>query len=149
MRVILLALALAGIPGLVSAEGDPPPSEATAQQIEECRRGNFPDHSMIQSVKLVSVDRTGFERVLEADSRVLECCVVPIADTVKGHLPVAFVVPGSADVTEEAIRDIALAGAPAYMHPRRVFFLDAMPLAGTNKIDRRALIERAEALSAP
>jgi hypothetical protein len=32
------------------------------------------------------------------------------------------------------------------MHPRNVFFLETMPLAGTNKIDRRALIERASAL---
>jgi hypothetical protein len=28
---------------------------------------------------------------------------------------------------------------PAYQHPRRVFFVDEMPLAGTNKIDKRVL----------
>jgi hypothetical protein len=33
------------------------------------------------------------------------------------------------------------------MHPRRVFFLDTMPLAGTNKIDRQELIRRAESMS--
>jgi hypothetical protein len=67
MWAILLALALAAVPEWMSAEGEPPSSEATAQQIEECVRGNFPDDSMIQEVRMVSVDRTGFERVLEAE----------------------------------------------------------------------------------
>ena len=38
---------------------------------------------------------------------------------------------------EQAVKDFALANAPAYQHPRRVFFIDEMPLAGTNKIDKR------------
>src|SRR5262249_11736107 len=33
------------------------------------------------------------ERVLERDSRVAECCVVPVPDDVRGQMPVAFVVP--------------------------------------------------------
>ena len=42
-------------------------------------------------------------------------------------------------LSEQTIKDIALANAPAYMHPRTVYFLDSMPLAGTNKIDRKVL----------
>ena len=40
------------------------------------------------------------------------------------------------------MKSVALANAPAYQHPRRVFFLDELPLAGTNKIDKRALAQR-------
>jgi acyl-coenzyme A synthetase/AMP-(fatty) acid ligase len=36
-----------------------------------------------------------------------------------------------------------LANAPAYQHPRRVFFVPELPLAGTNKVDRKALEQRA------
>ena len=35
---------------------------------------------------------------------------------------------------------------PAYAHPRAVWFVPELPLAGTNKIDRKALVERAAAL---
>jgi acyl-CoA synthetase (AMP-forming)/AMP-acid ligase II len=40
----------------------------------------------------------------------------------------------------------ALANAPAYQHPRRVEFMKEFPLAGTNKIDRKVLRERAREL---
>ena len=39
------------------------------------------------------------------------------------------------------MKDHSLANAPAYQHPRRVWFLDELPLAGTNKIDRKALVQ--------
>jgi acyl-coenzyme A synthetase/AMP-(fatty) acid ligase len=39
----------------------------------------------------------------------------------------------------EELRQFALAHGPAYQHPRRVFFVDQLPLAGTNKIDRQQL----------
>ena len=88
------------------------------------------------------------ERVLERDPRIAECCVVPVPDEVRGQMPVAFVVPvADASLDEDAVKQVALAGAPAYMHPRRVFFLDRMPLAGTNKIDRHHLAARAEELT--
>ena len=86
------------------------------------------------------------ERVLEADSRVAESCVIPVPDDVKGHKPVAFIVVAMGhSISEEAVKQIALQALPAYMHPRRVYFLETMPLAGTNKIDRRALGERVAA----
>ena len=37
------------------------------------------------------------------------------------------------------IKRFALANAPAYQHPRFVWFVDELPLASTNKVDRAAL----------
>jgi acyl-CoA synthetase (AMP-forming)/AMP-acid ligase II len=69
--------------------------------------------------------------------------VIPVPDELKGHKPVAFVVRANgADVDEQAVKTYALANAPAYQHPRRVFFVDEMPLAGTNKIDKRVLAKQ-------
>ena len=80
------------------------------------------------------------ERIIESDPRVAESCVVPILDEIKGHKPVAFVVVAVGhELLEQSVKDIVLSKAPAYMHPRQVYFLDEMPLAGTNKIDREAL----------
>jgi hypothetical protein len=46
--------------------------------------------------------------------------------------------PGAA-ASEEAIKEFALKNAAPYVHPKRVWLLSEMPLAGTNKINRRAL----------
>ncbi len=80
------------------------------------------------------------EKMLERHPGIHQAAVLPVADDLKGHKPVAFVVevPG-ATLDEQAVKDFALANAPAYQHPRRVFFIAEMPLAGTNKIDKRAL----------
>ena len=40
------------------------------------------------------------------------------------------------------MKSYALANAPAYQHPRQVIFIDEMPLAGTNKIDKRVLAKQ-------
>ena len=47
--------------------------------------------------------------------------------------------------SEDALRRFALDNGPAYAHPRAVWFVTELPLAGTNKIDRKALVERAAA----
>jgi acyl-CoA synthetase (AMP-forming)/AMP-acid ligase II len=80
------------------------------------------------------------ERMLERHPDVAQAAVVPIDDEIKGQKPVAFVVPkpGRAP-NEEEIKRFALANAPAYAHPRFVWFTDELPLASTNKIDRNAL----------
>ena len=85
------------------------------------------------------------EAVLEAHPDVVQACVVPVEDEIKGTKPVAFVVrrPG-ASADEEELKRYALANAPAYQHPRRIWFLDTMLLAATNKIDRAALRRQAE-----
>jgi acyl-CoA synthetase (AMP-forming)/AMP-acid ligase II len=82
------------------------------------------------------------ETVLESHPAIMQAAVIDVPDEIKGTKPVAFVVlrPGTA-LTENDARTHVLAHAPAYAHPRRVFFLSHLPLAGTNKIDRRALRE--------
>ncbi|MFL5268281.1 MAG: hypothetical protein ACJ8AH_17095, partial [Stellaceae bacterium] len=47
-------------------------------------------------------------------------------------------------LAEEDVKRFALANAPAYQHPRFVWFLDELPLASTNKVDRAALRRLAE-----
>src|SRR3954469_19364512 len=80
------------------------------------------------------------ELVLARHPDVAQACVVPVPDEIKGTKPVAFVVPrAGSHPQEEAIKRFVLDNAPAYQHPRRVFFLPELPLAGTNKVDRKAL----------
>ena len=79
------------------------------------------------------------EKMLERHPGIHQAAVIPIPDELKGHKPIAFVVRAhGADLDEQAVKSYALANAPAYQHPRQVFFIDEMPLAGTNKIDKRA-----------
>jgi acyl-CoA synthetase (AMP-forming)/AMP-acid ligase II len=80
------------------------------------------------------------EKMLERHPAVSQAVVVPVPDEIKGMKPVAFVVrrPGL-EPSEQEIKAFALENAAPYQHPRRVWFLDQMPLAGTNKIDRAAL----------
>jgi acyl-CoA synthetase (AMP-forming)/AMP-acid ligase II len=84
------------------------------------------------------------ESLLERHPDVMQAAVVPAPNELKAHVPYAYVVrrPG-ATTTEDAIKQYALKNGPVYAHPRRVFFVDALPLAGTNKIDRKALQVRA------
>jgi acyl-CoA synthetase (AMP-forming)/AMP-acid ligase II len=80
------------------------------------------------------------ERLLERHPAVHQAYVLPFAHEMKGQVPYAFVVlRANQRATEEELKQFALAHGPAYMHPRRVFFLDQLPLAGTNKIDQQRL----------
>jgi acyl-CoA synthetase (AMP-forming)/AMP-acid ligase II len=84
------------------------------------------------------------EATLVSHSAITQACVVPVPDEIKGEKPVAFVmVDASAGLTEDAVKEYALSKAPAFQHPRMVVFLDALPLAGPGKIDRKALTARA------
>ena len=65
-------------------------------------------------------------------------------DEIKGAKPVAFVVlRDGSQLTEDEVKRYALANAPAYQHPRRVTFVRSLPLLGTNKVDRKALLRDA------
>ena len=85
------------------------------------------------------------ERMLERHPAVAQAAVVQVPDDIKGTKPVAFVIPKAGQQpAEDEIKQYALANAPAYQHPRSVWFVDELPLASTNKLDRKAL----EALAA-
>jgi long-chain acyl-CoA synthetase len=80
------------------------------------------------------------ERMLERHASVAQAAVVPIDDDIKGSKPVAFIIAKSGHApSEDDVKQFALAHAPAYAHPRFVWFVEELPLASTNKLDRAAL----------
>ncbi|NDH61783.1 MAG: long-chain fatty acid--CoA ligase [Alphaproteobacteria bacterium] len=86
------------------------------------------------------------EKLLGRHPDVAQACVVPVPDEIKYQLPVAFVVPRPGTrPTEDALRRFALDNGPAYAHPRAIWLVNELPLAGTNKIDRKVLVDRAVA----
>jgi acyl-CoA synthetase (AMP-forming)/AMP-acid ligase II len=88
---------------------------------------------------------TDVERMLERHPDVAQAAVVPVDDEIKGQKPVAFVIRKAGRApSEDQIKQFALANAPAYQHPRFVWFVDELPLASTNKVDRAALRKMAE-----
>jgi long-chain acyl-CoA synthetase len=91
-----------------------------------------------------SVYSSQIESILDSYPGVLSSFVVAIPDDIKGHKPYAFVVlePGS-EVSEDELKKYSLEVSPAYQHPRKVWFLEQMPLAGTNKVDKKKLYELA------
>ena len=80
------------------------------------------------------------ERTLELHPDVAEAVVVSAPDDIKGAVPVAFVVlRDGAAFDEHGLKQFSLSRGPAYQHPRRIAALEALPLASTNKVDRKAL----------
>lgn len=80
------------------------------------------------------------EGLLARHPAVHQALVLPFDHEMKGQVPYAFVVlRAGVKLTEEELKQFALANGPAYQHPRRVFLLKELPLAGTNKIDRERL----------
>jgi long-chain acyl-CoA synthetase len=85
------------------------------------------------------------EKVLERHPAVQQASVVPVPDEIKGTKPVAFVVrrAGVPAVDEETLKAFSLLHLAAYQHPRRIWFVESLPLAATQKIDRGALMREA------
>ena len=84
------------------------------------------------------------EKMLESHPDVIQACVVPVDDDIKGTKPVAFVIKRAGSNLDEAqLKAFALANAPAYQHPRSIWFVDSLPLASTNKLDRKTLRDMA------
>jgi acyl-coenzyme A synthetase/AMP-(fatty) acid ligase len=78
--------------------------------------------------------------LLERHPQVQQACVVPVPDDIKGQKPVAWVIPRAGEeIAPEMLKRWTLAHGPAYLHPRHIWLTDRFPLAGTNKVDRRAL----------
>jgi acyl-CoA synthetase (AMP-forming)/AMP-acid ligase II len=88
------------------------------------------------------------EDILLQHPNLRDACVVPAPHGVKGEVPIAFVVPREAGkTTEDDVRRFFLERGAPYAHPRKVVFLDALPLGGTGKIDRTALKAHAKEMS--
>ena len=84
------------------------------------------------------------EALIQSHAEVQQVVVVAVPHRMKGEVPVAFVVRQSdSTVDETEIKAHALQQGPAYLHPRKVLFLQSMPLAGTTKIDRAQLTAKA------
>ncbi len=80
------------------------------------------------------------ESVLLRHPNVASAVVVPIPHPVKNQVVVAFITERQRAATnEEEIKRFFLQNGAPYAYPRRVHFLDTMPLGGTGKIDRAAL----------
>jgi len=84
------------------------------------------------------------EALLERHPDIIQACVVPIPDEIKHEKPFAFVVTRNGrQLSEDAVKQYALAHAPAFQHPRHVVFMPELPLASTGKVDRVALRRQA------
>jgi long-chain acyl-CoA synthetase len=91
------------------------------------------------------------EKLLERHPHIQQAAVVPLPDEERGQVPVAFIVRREAEgasIGVDGVKHFAIDNGPAYQHPRRIAFVAELPWAGTNKIDRRALIDRARQLEA-
>lgn len=91
----------------------------------------------------VNIAPAPVERVLTEHEGVREACVIGVADPEWGEVVVAAVVPNdpSAPPAAEALRAVVRAEAGATATPRRIAFLDELPLRGPGKPDRRSLRE--------
>ncbi|KDC61032.1 class I adenylate-forming enzyme family protein [Bordetella bronchiseptica] len=79
------------------------------------------------------------EKMLERHPAIVQACIVPLADPLKGMKPVALVVSRpDATLSEQEVKDYALAHGPAYQHPRAVRFVAEMPISSTGKVNRKA-----------
>ncbi|MDH3462407.1 MAG: benzoate-CoA ligase family protein [Acidimicrobiia bacterium] len=78
------------------------------------------------------------ESVLLDHPSVKEAAVVAIEDDAGLSKPVAFVV-ADAGLSEQQLIDWSLERLDAYKHPRRVFFVEALPQTHLGKVDRSAL----------
>lgn len=77
------------------------------------------------------------EKLLRTMPQVSQAAVVAAPHARKGQAPVAFVVADGID--EQQVRSYALDHGAPHAHPRRVWFLDQLPLGGTGKVDTSQL----------
>jgi long-chain acyl-CoA synthetase len=88
------------------------------------------------------------ELMLERHADINQAVVVSAPDKIKHAVPYAFLVKrtGSA-LNEEDVKQHALQNAPPYQYPRKVIFVDVLPMNTVGKIDRRKLEAEAQRLS--
>lgn len=80
------------------------------------------------------------EERIESHPEVAQAAVVAVPDELRGAIPVAFVVPKPrAELSEDAVKRFTLERGPVHAYPRKVFVVPALPLGGSNKVDRASL----------
>lgn len=84
------------------------------------------------------------EAAVERVAGVAQAVVVAVPDETLGAIPVAAIVARGATPSLDAVQSEVRRTVAPYAIPRRLMILDAMPLAATAKIDRRAVIALAE-----
>jgi long-chain acyl-CoA synthetase len=72
---------------------------------------------------------------------------VPAPDEIKYRIPYAYVVKRQGSgLSEEEVKAHALKNAPPYQYPRRVIFVDKMPMNAIGKIDRKGMTAEVAAM---
>lgn len=89
-----------------------------------------------------SVDPREVEDALLTLAGVVEAAVVGVPDDHWGEMVVAFAVPGDGAPDEAAVIAACRERLAGYRVPKRVRFLDALPVNATGKVERGALRER-------
>lgn len=86
------------------------------------------------------------ENLLFGHPDVVNAVVAPVPHPLKGSVPAAMVsVRAASTVTADDLKTYCLAKGPAYSHPRFIEIVDALPLNGAGKIDRRAVAAKLNA----
>jgi fatty-acyl-CoA synthase len=84
------------------------------------------------------------ERVLDSNELVDEAAVVGMPDEKWGEVPIAFVVlKKDATISEDGLKKFMRGKLGRYKVPKKVVFLDELPLTSAGKIDRRNLEKEA------
>ena len=85
------------------------------------------------------------ENLLLQYDGVVDAAVIPVKHRTKGVAPIAWVVTDEKSTcTEQSIKEFTLDKGPAYAHPRKVFFIDELPLTGSKKVNVSKLREMTE-----
>jgi len=66
-------------------------------------------------------------------------CFVTVSDAAGHRSLVAFVIPTTADISEDDLREHLVTTLPRYMVPARIHLRDELPLTSHGKVDRQAL----------
>ncbi len=84
------------------------------------------------------------ERALASHPEITQAAVVPLADERLGSVPVAFVQSQRDLLTETEVLEHCARNLRNTMVPRRVFFVQSLPLNRAGKVDKRELARRIE-----
>ena len=96
-----------------------------------------------------NVDPMEIEALLLEDPRINHAAVVGVPEPRLAEVPVAFVIrEAGKQLTEQEVIDICRGRIASFKIPRRVFFVDHLPLTGSGKIQKYRLRGEAERLFA-